>query len=93
MDTSDKIYKDSIEISRSSDDDVDGNNIHPHDYTVKEQIKHKLERIVENEIGESYENEILQRIYELSNGEFEVELLNFSFPESGKVEKLNDSLD
>jgi hypothetical protein len=83
-----QIKDDSIEIIEFSTDEITGEDIHPNTSNLEIKLKRKLLEIFENELGFNQENDFLQRAYDLSNGEVEIELIEYSFPESDKLMSL-----
>jgi len=80
-----QIKDDSIEIIEFSTDEITGEDIHPNTPNLEIILRRKLLEIFESELGIIQDNEFVQRAYELSNGEVEIELISFSFPESDKL--------
>lgn len=76
-----KIINHDILFTYYSDEDIDGHDIQPSDEKVDIQLRQKCKKLFLDIVGESYEHELLQRIHEIGNGDFQIELVQYSFPD------------
>lgn len=76
-----KLKDDAIVFYFDSDEGISGIQVNPNDELVKDSLKNKCLEIFTLYLGDENENNLLHRINELANGDFELTIIDFSFPE------------
>lgn len=76
-----EIVNDGIVFTNYSDEDIDGNEIDPTEEEVGLKLRGKCKELYQAILSESYEDELLLRILEVANGDFELTIIDYSFPE------------
>lgn len=88
------IYEHSIEFHKNSDNDFTGESVHPLKKGHLKTLKEKLENSVYDKLSFDYENEMIQRLHDLSENQGDLVKLSSktSFPFIEEIENLYDDM-